>query len=227
MNEAAKRHLERTRARAPQVQAFVEATRDAPPITDEQLEAALEQAERDGTDKVRFIVCRKTKPGETIRLYGRSGPPSAADCKIERVAGYNYAAWWYVADLRNHLRAKHHHCHALGCKNSCKPEMLMCRSCWKLVPARTKAAVYAAYRKGQCDDLQVSRAWLLAAETAIAAVAVKQGRMTKDQARVYIDRARQWKGLEGDETPTLDPYALLEHTHADRNADDGEVVPPT
>lgn len=35
-----------------------------------------------------------------------------------------------------------HHCHALGCKRSCPPRMLMCRPCWSMVPDALRAEVY-------------------------------------------------------------------------------------
>src|SRR5271166_4951091 len=35
-----------------------------------------------------------------------------------------------------------HHCHALGCKSSCPPRWLMCRSCWVQVPPDIQAEVY-------------------------------------------------------------------------------------
>lgn len=68
-----------------------------------------------------------------------------------------------------------HTCHAKNCTASVPPEMLMCRKHWYMVPAPLRAKVWAAYRAGQCDDKQPSRAYLLAAGDAIAAVAVQEG----------------------------------------------------
>jgi hypothetical protein len=53
-----------------------------------------------------------------------------------------------------------HRCHALGCNVPTKP-----------VPRDLQHAVWAAYRRGQCDDKQPSRAWFYAAKAAIDAVA--------------------------------------------------------
>lgn len=82
-----------------------------------------------------------------------------------------------------------HHCHAIGCKTTCKPEFLMCPPCWRQVPKRMQYQVYKYYRPGQCDDMQISREWLIAADTAIAHVAVKNGFMSEEQAAKMIARA--------------------------------------
>lgn len=50
----------------------------------------------------------------------------------------------------------------------------MCSVHWKMVPASLKAAVWTHYRPGQCDDMQVSKAWLAAADAAIEAVKLKE-----------------------------------------------------
>jgi hypothetical protein len=47
----------------------------------------------------------------------------------------------------------------------------MCRPHWRMVPAALRAAVWKAYRPGQCDDKRPSEAWFVAADAAIAAVA--------------------------------------------------------
>jgi hypothetical protein len=64
-----------------------------------------------------------------------------------------------------------HHCHALDCNVPTKPELLMCLRHWRMVPRDLQRAVWAAYRRGQCDDKQPSRAWFYAANAAIDAVA--------------------------------------------------------
>lgn len=69
-----------------------------------------------------------------------------------------------------------HRCHATGCRVVVPPEMLMCRAHWARVPREIQRRVWGAYRKGQCDDMRPSRAWLDAADDAIAAVAALEGR---------------------------------------------------
>jgi hypothetical protein len=45
-----------------------------------------------------------------------------------------------------------------------------------MVPRHIQQAVWAHYRVGQCDDMDVTREWLQAAEAAIGSVAKKEGR---------------------------------------------------
>jgi len=68
-----------------------------------------------------------------------------------------------------------HICHALGCSVRCKPEFLLCGRHWGLVPAKLQRAVWATYRRGQCDDKDPSEEWHEAADAAIAAVALQEG----------------------------------------------------
>lgn len=76
----------------------------------------------------------------------------------------------------NHFPRNDHHCHARGCTVATKPEMLMCLRHWRMVPRHIQRKVWATYRPGQCDDKNVSRPWLTAADEAIAAVAEKEAR---------------------------------------------------
>jgi hypothetical protein len=59
-----------------------------------------------------------------------------------------------------------------------KPELLMCLAHWRKVPLPIQRAVWRYYRPGQCDDRQVSREWLQAADAAIGHVARQEGRPT-------------------------------------------------
>jgi hypothetical protein len=68
-----------------------------------------------------------------------------------------------------------HHCHARGCKTAVRPELLMCFPHWRQVPVKIQRAVYATYRRGQCDDKQPSEAWHEAAGAAIGYVATLEG----------------------------------------------------
>jgi len=69
-----------------------------------------------------------------------------------------------------------HTCHARDCGEPVPPELLMCRKHWRMVPRNIQRAVWAAYRPGQCDDKQVSDAWMRAADAAIGFVARAEGR---------------------------------------------------
>lgn len=75
----------------------------------------------------------------------------------------------------NHRVRDEHHCHARGCGVATKPEMLMCLKHWRMVPREIQRRVWATYRAGQCDDKDVSRDWLSAADAAIEAVSAREG----------------------------------------------------
>lgn len=68
-----------------------------------------------------------------------------------------------------------HTCHAYQCNTEVKPEMIMCFKHWKMVPALIQRRIWATYRRGQCDDKQISEAYGKAAKEAIRAVAQKEG----------------------------------------------------
>ena len=70
-----------------------------------------------------------------------------------------------------------HRCHAIGCKKECKPEFLMCPKHWYTVPKLIQVSVYKTYRKGQCDDMQVTPGYCQAASNAVIAVAIKEKRL--------------------------------------------------
>lgn len=60
-----------------------------------------------------------------------------------------------------------HRCHARECMTRVKPEMLMCKRHWFMVPPDIRNV-------GQCDDKEPSGAWHIAASAAIGVVAVKE-----------------------------------------------------
>lgn len=83
-----------------------------------------------------------------------------------------------------------HVCHARGCTVPVKPEMLMCLKHWRRVPKVVQRAVWANYRRGQCDDKRPSREWMTAADAAIGSVARKEGRQVsphEHDAMVELD----------------------------------------
>lgn len=76
-----------------------------------------------------------------------------------------------------------HHCHANDCRRSCPPEYLMCPRHWRQVPRCLQAKVWDTYRLGQCDDKSPSEAWHQAADAAIGAVALREGRSISQKQR--------------------------------------------
>lgn len=60
-----------------------------------------------------------------------------------------------------------HDCHAIACKRSIPPEMLMCRGHWYKVPKGMQAEVWRTYRDGQCDDWNITKEYAAAAKAAI------------------------------------------------------------
>lgn len=69
-----------------------------------------------------------------------------------------------------------HKCHAPGCDIEVPPARLMCLFHWRLVPRVLRDAVWQHYRRGQEVDKQPSAEYLAAAQAAIDAVAVREGR---------------------------------------------------
>lgn len=76
-----------------------------------------------------------------------------------------------------------HTCHAINCAVEVKPEMLMCLRHWRMVPKRVQERVWATYRAGQCDDMNPSRNWHIAADAAIHCVQTREklGRTLKSE----------------------------------------------
>lgn len=85
-----------------------------------------------------------------------------------------------------------HTCHAIGCSTPCPPEYLMCPRHWRMVPYKFQRRVWATYRDGQCDDMNPSAEWHLAADAAICAVALKEGHITREQARAKLAKSVEY-----------------------------------
>lgn len=81
-----------------------------------------------------------------------------------------------------------HHCHAIGCTTTCVPERLMCLRHWRMVPKDLQREVWRTYRVGQCDDKAPSEEWHAAADAAIVAVAIKEGRTLTRRDRKHARR---------------------------------------
>lgn len=68
-----------------------------------------------------------------------------------------------------------HTCHAAQCGNACPPRHLMCASCWRLVPAKIQARVYATFRsRGAVTDASAAPWWRAQAD-AVEANALARG----------------------------------------------------
>lgn len=81
-----------------------------------------------------------------------------------------------------------HTCHAVDCRTFCLPEHLMCMPHWRLVPTDLQKSLWRHYRRGQeTGKRQPTKAWRLAAERCIGAVAVKEKRLTEEQAKARVD----------------------------------------
>ncbi len=80
-----------------------------------------------------------------------------------------------------------HHCHAKGCPKVVPPKLLMCGRHWRMVPAELQRKVWATYRPGQEVDKRPTRAYLDAADEAIAAVAALEVKPTPtvEQPRLF------------------------------------------
>ena len=68
-----------------------------------------------------------------------------------------------------------HTCHATGCKTVIPPEMWGCKKHWFMVPKSIRDRIWKTYRVGQCDDMNPSKSYCLAAKDAVIAVANKEG----------------------------------------------------
>lgn len=84
-------------------------------------------------------------------------------------------------------RRPRHTCHALGCETPVPPRMWGCKRHWFAVPAWLRARVWATYVSGQEIRKDPSPAYVVASEAAIAAVAVVEGRLTREAAQDRID----------------------------------------
>lgn len=81
-----------------------------------------------------------------------------------------------------------HTCHARECKVACPPTYLMCGRHWRMVPATIQREVWKHYREGQCVDKRPSAEWHRAADAAIGAVALLEGKtLTRAQALAAWD----------------------------------------
>lgn len=82
-----------------------------------------------------------------------------------------------------------HTCHARECSTNCPPKYLMCPDHWRKVPHTIRARVWATYQKGQeRGDHVPSEAWHRAADEAIAAIGVLEGRITAEKAEAWVAR---------------------------------------
>lgn len=76
-----------------------------------------------------------------------------------------------------------HTCHATGCSVAVPPEMLMCKRHWFMLPKPLRDRVWRTYRRGQCDDWEISHDYAEAARRAVEYVARREGKVA--DLRVY------------------------------------------
>jgi hypothetical protein len=68
-----------------------------------------------------------------------------------------------------------HTCHATGCHTPVPPTMWGCKRHWYMVPKPIRDRIWSTYRSGQCDDMNPSAEYCLAARDAVVAVARREG----------------------------------------------------
>lgn len=95
-----------------------------------------------------------------------------------------------------------HHCHAIGCGMVIPPRLLFCYRHWMMTPYVHRAAVRDAYRFGQEIDKNPSGRWMIAAQKAICAVAVREGNMSASEAQ---ERVRHTTELFSNRLGPLNP----------------------
>lgn len=81
-----------------------------------------------------------------------------------------------------------HHCHAAACIANVPPEMLMCKRHWGMVPYPIQRRIWGSYRRGQCEDWEITSDYAEAAKAAVIAVAWIEGRTVEETVtaiRVY------------------------------------------
>lgn len=81
-----------------------------------------------------------------------------------------------------------HRCHAHGCETPCQPRMLFCLRHWRMVPKPIQSAVWQTYRRGQERTKRPSHVYLVVQGIAVAAVGLRDGSMTVDQAKAHALR---------------------------------------
>ena len=63
-------------------------------------------------------------------------------------------------------QTRSHSCHWPGCEKQVPPAMWGCRPHWFKLPMRIRNRIWAAYRAGQEDNMDVSQAYVTAAQEA-------------------------------------------------------------
>jgi hypothetical protein len=76
-----------------------------------------------------------------------------------------------------------HTCHAIECKVSVPPAMLMCKKHWFSVPSQMRNAVWKHYRGGQEGDWKPSKEYCEAAKAAVRAAAESEGRVVTGEEK--------------------------------------------
>ena len=71
-------------------------------------------------------------------------------------------------------------CHAIGCTKPCKPNELMDKVHWQMVPVPLRQAVWTSYHANQERTKRVTWAYLQATAKAVIAVAEQEGHAIPD-----------------------------------------------
>ena len=91
-----------------------------------------------------------------------------------------------------------HHCHAEGCKVSVPPRMLMCRKHWFMADRAYRELVWAYYVRGQEKTKTPTTGYLAAMQMCIADVAIKEGKLSKEEGTARVEEALKLLDLYGD-----------------------------
>lgn len=113
-------------------------------------------------------------------------------CHGDVIAHFLNVEWPKLQLAALHQRRVEHTCHAQGCNAHVKPELLMCRRHWFMVPSNIRTAVNVHYRPGQCEDMDVSRPWSDAANAAIRSVFQQENPGSPRPLRILVCGSRNW-----------------------------------
>lgn len=87
-----------------------------------------------------------------------------------------------------------HNCHAIECGRAVPASKLMCLAHWRMVPRAEQQAIWQHYRRGQERDQKPSGAYMIAFWSAVATVAVAEGK--HEAAALCRQRAARWAARE-------------------------------
>ena len=77
--------------------------------------------------------------------------------------------------VRKATQTRKHTCHWPGCKKQVPPAMWGCKPHWFSLPKRLRDRIWATYRPGQEEDLNVSEAYLETAKAVQTWIRIRGG----------------------------------------------------